>query len=152
MIKLYRALYTPFPLAVLLSGLALGLSSNLMTDVFRMQPLDIARLVSAAFFFVSALLFSLLHAEFAKIDMNSRSLIYSGGGIPNGQDLIEDMLSRVRGLVCLAIILGVTSFLLGVAVSSGLLWFPKSALPPAIETAPVSMPAPALKPPGVIRK
>lgn len=120
MIRLYRTLYSPFPLAVLMSGLTLGLASNLMTDVFRTHPLDLARLISAGLFFVSALSFSMLYAEFAKIEANSQALISSGGGIPRRDNLVEDMLHTGRKLLLFALGCGVVAFLLGISVSSGL--------------------------------
>jgi len=129
MIKLYRILHTPFPLAVLTSGLALGLSSNLMTDVFRTKPVDFTRLRASLFLLVSAMLFSILHAEFARIDLNARSLVYSGGGIPKSEELVEDMLKKRRFILVVTLMLGITAFLIGIAASSGLLWAPPSATP-----------------------
>lgn len=143
MIGLYRTLYAPFPLAVLMSGLTLGLASNLMTDVFRNHPLDWTRLVASGLYFLSALAFSILHADFAKIDTDSRALISSGGGIPDGDGLVTDMLHTGRTKLILALCLGAIAFAAGIGVSSGL--FSISAFSKETKTAP-AIPVQPLEP------
>lgn len=120
MIGIYRSLYAPFPIAVLMGGLTLGLASNLMTDVFRTNPFDYTRLAAACLHFVSAVAFSMLHGEFVRIDENARALISSGGGIPKGEALLSDMLGAGRRRLLLTLSLAMLAFLAGVGVSSGL--------------------------------
>jgi hypothetical protein len=116
---LYRCLHGSLPMGVLIAGMALGLSANLITDVFANAQTSNRRLVSGLVLFIAAALFTTLHGHFSTIESNVRTLVARSDGIVSPEQLLTDHLKTRRRSILTLATLGFLTLLGGLLVASG---------------------------------